>query len=57
MDGLAATREIVAPDPEAKIVIVSQHGDEPFRADRRRACGYVLKENLLDLRQLMRAAT
>jgi two-component system chemotaxis response regulator CheY len=59
MDGLSATREIIAVDPEAKIVIVSRHGDEPFRVAAREAgaCGYVLKENLIDLRQLLGAAT
>ena len=59
MDGLAATREIIAADPKAKIVIVSRHGDEPLRVAAREAgaCGYVLKENLLDLRQLLAAAT
>jgi CheY-like chemotaxis protein len=59
MDGLSATREIIAAYPGAKIVIVSRHGDEALRAAAREAgaCGYVHKENLLDLRQLLEAAT
>ena len=53
MDGLAATREIVAAYPEAKVVIVSRHGDEQTRAAAQDAgaCGYVLKENLIDVRR------
>ncbi len=55
MDGIAATREIIAACPEAKVVIVSRHGDEQTREAARQAgaCGYVLKENLLDLCQLI----
>ncbi len=55
MDGLAATREIIAAYPEAKIVIVSRHGDEQTREAARLAgaCGYVLKENLLAIRELI----
>jgi two-component system response regulator DegU len=57
MDGLAATREIIAAYPEAKIVIVSRHGDEPFRVAAREAgaCGYVLKDNLFEMRSFLQA--
>jgi len=53
MDGLAATREIIATYPEAKVVIVSRHSDEQTRAAAQDAgaCGYVLKENLLEVRR------
>lgn len=53
MDGLAAAREIIATYPEAKIVIVSRHSDEQTRAAAQNvgACGYVLKENLLEVRR------
>ncbi len=53
MDGLAATREIIAAYPQAKIVIVSRHGDEQTQEAARAAgaCGYVLKENLLEVRR------
>lgn len=56
-DGITATRRIVAAFPEARIIIVTCHGDEPLRAAAREAgaCGYVLKENLLELRRLLRA--
>jgi CheY-like chemotaxis protein len=55
MDGITATREITAACPEAKVVIVSRHSDEQTRDAARQAgaCGYVLKENLLDLCDLI----
>jgi len=55
MDGLAATREILAAFPEAKVVIVSQDDDEGLREAARQAGarGYVLKENLIALRDLI----
>jgi CheY-like chemotaxis protein len=53
-DGLAATREICAAYPKAKIVIVSNYGDEVTRAaaNQAGAVAYILKENLLELRDL-----
>lgn len=55
MDGIAATREITRAFPEARIVIVTQHNDEQFRAAARAAgaCGYVHKENLLSIREVI----
>ena len=57
-DGITATRRIVAAFPEARVIIVTGHGDEPLRAAAREAgaCGYVLKENLFELRRLLRAS-
>lgn len=51
-DGLTATREIFTAYPKAHIVIVTKHGDAEMRdaAARAGACGYVMKENLLELR-------
>lgn len=53
MDGIAATRQIKAADPAAKIVIVTDYDDDGLRQAARSAgaCGYVLKENLLELRR------
>jgi len=50
-----ATREILKAFPAAKIVIVSEHDDEQIREAARAAgaCGYVLKENLLAIRELL----
>jgi CheY-like chemotaxis protein len=54
-DGITATREITSAFPEARVIIVTGHGDESLRAASRDAgaCGYVLKENLLGLRRLL----
>ena len=51
VDGIQATRQIIAADPAAKIVIVTDYDDDALRqaAVRAGACAYVLKENLLDL--------
>jgi CheY-like chemotaxis protein len=55
MDGLAATRQIKAVFPEARIIIVTGHDDARLReaAHRAGACAYVNKENLLELRQIL----
>jgi CheY-like chemotaxis protein len=54
-DGLSATREICAAYPGARVVIVTNYGDDATRAaaGRAGACAYVLKENLLELRDLL----
>ena len=41
--------------PEARVVIVTDYDDEPLRQAAREAgaCGYVLKENLIALRELI----
>ena len=55
MDGITATRNIMQAFPRAKIVIVSKHDDKQLQATARTAgaCGYVLKENLLAVRELL----
>lgn len=55
INGIAATRHIISGHPEAKIVIVTDYGDEALRAaaSEAGACAYVLKENLLGLRRLL----
>jgi CheY-like chemotaxis protein len=57
MDGLTATRELHAAHPEARVVIVTKHNDEALRAAafKHGACGFVPKENLLELRTLLGA--
>ena len=56
--GLEATRRIRAAFPDAQIIIVTQHDDPHWRTAARQAgaCGYVLKSNLLELRQWLQAA-
>jgi CheY-like chemotaxis protein len=53
--GLEATRRIRATFPDAQIIIVTQYDDPHWRAvaTQAGAAGYVLKENLLDLRQML----
>ena len=57
--GLEATRRIRAAFPDANIIIVTQYDDPHWRAAAAQAgaCGYVLKENLLDLRLMLQAQT
>jgi DNA-binding NarL/FixJ family response regulator len=57
VDGIQATRQIKAADPAAKIVIVTDYDDDALRAAAMRAgaCGYALKDNLLDLVRLLEA--
>jgi len=54
--GLEATRHIRAAFPEAQIIIVTQYDDQHWRtaATEAGACGYLLKENLLELRQILK---
>jgi two-component system, chemotaxis family, chemotaxis protein CheY len=56
VDGLAATRQIKAAFPEARIIIVTGYDDARLRAAAQKAgaCGYVNKENLLELRQVLK---
>ncbi len=57
MDGLAATRMLRRSNPEAKIVIVTDYDDDDVRVAAREAgaSGYVLKQNLTELAQLLRS--
>lgn len=59
MDGIAATRALRRLDPGAQVVIVTEHGDRRYREAARAAgaCGFVLKENLLELTSLLSPAT
>jgi len=54
-DGLTATRNLMLAFPDAKVVIVSKHDDAQLRSAARKAgaCGYVLKENLIAVRELL----
>jgi CheY-like chemotaxis protein len=56
VNGLTATERIRANFPEAHILIVTNYDDALLRAAATRAGadGYVLKENLLDLRQMLK---
>jgi two-component system response regulator DegU len=55
MDGVTATRRIIAADPSAQVIIVTNHDHPSLREAARDAgaCGYALKENLLAIRELL----
>lgn len=52
-DGITATRELLAAEPGARVLIVTSYDDAELRqaAQAAGACGYVLKENLWEVRQ------
>jgi DNA-binding NarL/FixJ family response regulator len=54
--GLEATRRILAADRTARVLIVTEYDDAHWRAAaiEAGACGYVLKDNLLDVRRLLK---
>ena len=56
-DGISATREIVERLPSTTILVLTQYDDNRLRRAAREAGaqGYVLKENLLELRTVLRA--
>ena len=57
MNGLKATKRIIGKFPDAKILLVTQYNDIELReaATEAGACGFVLKENLAELRQFLAA--
>ena len=54
MNGIEASRQIKAQYPDIRIVIVTNYDDAGLReaAVSAGACAYLLKENLMDLRQI-----
>ena len=57
-DGLSATRQLRARFPEARVIIVSNHGEAEFRraAEQVGACSFVHKEHLEQLAPFIAAA-
>ena len=55
MNGIAATRQIIASFPDARIVIVTNHDYPELRAAALAAGAreYVLKDNLLRIREIL----
>ena len=55
MDGITATKKIITDDPNAKIIIVTNYDETDLREEAKKAgaCGYVLKDNLLDVLRLL----
>jgi CheY-like chemotaxis protein len=54
--GIAATRQITAAYPDARVVIVGNYDDDELRAAARSAgaVGYIATENMYDVRQVLR---
>jgi CheY-like chemotaxis protein len=54
-NGIEATRRILASHADARVLIVSNFADERMRESARvaGACGYVLKEDLSVLKQIL----
>lgn len=55
VNGIQATRQICERFADARIIIVTNYNDETFRESAREAgaFGYVLKENLLEVRRIL----
>jgi DNA-binding NarL/FixJ family response regulator len=55
-DGIAVSRQIKEMDPAARIILLSDYDDAAMRVSARNAgaCGYVLKDNLLEVTGLLR---
>lgn len=58
MDGISATRQIIAAFPDARIAIVTNYDDDDLRQAARLAGAreYFVKENLFALRRFLGAA-
>lgn len=55
MDGITATRQIIAAYPQARILLVTNFDDDNLRRAAREAgtCGYIVKENLRSLSEIL----
>jgi CheY-like chemotaxis protein len=55
LDGITATQQLIAAFPDAKVVTVTNYDDLVLRtrAQQAGACGYVLKDDLSELRGLL----
>jgi CheY-like chemotaxis protein len=56
MDGLQATEEILAEDPRAKIIMITQHNEPILREKAKRigAIAFIPKENLEEIGGIIR---
>ena len=59
VDGISATRQILAAHPQARVMIVTNYDDADMREAARSAgaCEYVVKENLIEIRRILGART
>ena len=58
VDGIAATKQIMKTDPTAKVIIITNYDEADLReaAQQAGACGYVLKENMFEVRRFLQIA-
>lgn len=58
VSGLEATQRLRQVYPEARVIIVTRYDDAHWRAAAHQAgaCGYVLKENLIELRRWLQSS-
>lgn len=59
VNGLTATQNIIAGFPDAKILMVTGFDEKDLRqaAKQAGACGYVQKNNLLELKEILTSGT
>ena len=57
VDGISATRQIVAAHPEARVMMVTNYDGADLREAARSpgACEYVAKEDLIEIRRILAA--
>ena len=55
MNGIIATKELLAKYPQARVVMLTQYGDQELREAARQAgaCAYVCKEHLIEVRRIL----
>lgn len=55
MDGITATRQIIAAYPKAHIMMVTDYNEDELRqaAHEAGACRYVVKDNLLSISEIL----
>jgi|SRR4028119_1093237 len=55
VDGIAATRQITAADPQARVLMVTDYNDGELRkaAHEAGAVWYIVKENLIDILEIL----
>jgi CheY-like chemotaxis protein len=58
VDGISATRQIIAAYPQARVMIVTNYDDAGLHEAARSAgaCEYVVKQNLIEIRRILAAA-
>jgi two-component system, NarL family, response regulator LiaR len=58
VDGITATRQIIEAYPQARIVMLTSYNDDDLRRAAREAgaCRYLVKENLLDILDILSGA-